>query len=306
MLRAGVVDRPAKGKIHQKPVPSAGGLALIFSWSVVSLVAMSFTVSSTKFLIGGAIIAGGLTAGLVGFIDDWKGLSPGLKFGGELVAAALLLIVFHSLYEFPLVLSIFLVLLWTLGLMNAVNMIDGLDGLAAGVGAISGLFFATVGALQGEILLVLLSLLIVAVCLGFLPFNFYPAKVFMGDSGSLFLGYVLAALGLVSFKRTITFLDLGIPFLILGFPIWEGTLSIIRRRVKGKEVFASDLSHSYNIFISRGFSYRGVVLFCYFLAAFCGLCGLAIWFLSYKGDLAVIAVAVLVGVGVTWRYELLA
>jgi UDP-GlcNAc:undecaprenyl-phosphate GlcNAc-1-phosphate transferase len=164
-------------------------------------------------------------------------------------------------------LTVILTIFWITALMNAVNLIDGLDGLAAGISAIAAAAFLILGLMQGQIAAALLSAAVLGASIGFLPYNFHPAKIFLGDAGSLLLGYVLATISIVGPFKTTTALTVVLPILILGLPLFDTSWAILRRTVAGRKVYEADTGHVHHQLHRRGLSHRATVLTLYGISA---------------------------------------
>ncbi len=281
-LRAGVVDHPGRRKMHQVPVPLLGGAGIVVSFFVVTAGILLWTPE----LLGDdvtklrAILGGGLAVGLLGLYDDWRGSKVWFKFAFQAVAAAIVVTagVQARLFTNPLGdrfdlgwLGVPLTILWIVGVTNAMNLIDGLDGLAAGIGTIASLSLCAVGALTDQPLVAILALALGGASLGFLPFNFYPARIFLGDTGSMFLGFVLAGLGVVGSLKASTATVLIIPIVVLGIPVFDTLWAIQRRTRRRVSPFKPDRDHLHHRLVRVGLHHRHVVLVLYFVAAFLGV-----------------------------------
>lgn len=267
----GAVDKPNARKVHTRIMPRLGGLA-IFAAFVGGVLIVIPAIDSIKaeavwgLLIGGAIIV------LTGALDDRFELSPKLKLLG-IVLAACVVVAFGlkvDLVNIPFGnssvpldwLSIPLTIFWIVGVTNAINLIDGLDGLAAGVSAISTGTILTLAIIMNNGTVMLLSAVLLGSIIGFLFFNFYPAKIFMGDSGALFLGFSIATLSILGFKQA-TFVSFIVPLFIIGVPLSDTFFAIIRRWVNKKPIFEADKGHLHHCLLHLGFSHRRTVLIIY-------------------------------------------
>lgn len=241
-----VVALPGKRHIHSRITPRMGGLAIYSAFLVGCAIFLKGDRQIMALLIGGAIIAIG------GFLDDLTELSPKAKVFFQLIAT--LIVVFYGgiriehinipggfVLDFG-VLATLVTILWIVGITNAVNLIDGLDGLCGGVSAIILATLVTLSYLQGRDDVVLISILLLASVLGFLYYNFYPATIFMGDTGSLFIGFMIATISLLGFKST-AFLTLGPAIFMLAIPILDTFLSIVRRKLRGQAITTADKEH---------------------------------------------------------------
>jgi len=275
--RIGAVDSPGQGKIHTRPIPRSGGLALAGGLLVAVLGGMaagSGAISWSREMIGVLTGAGIVTC--VGLWDDTKGTTPLVKAIGQLAAAGCLVLVGIRPDFLPAPLAVIIVPVYVLGSSNAMNLIDGLDGLATGVAAIAALGFVAVGMAAGVPIVSGLALVLLGSCLGFLLHNFHPARIFLGDSGSNLIGFLLAVLmiGVVTDRHDPRWFVA--PLVILGLPIVDTAWSIVRRRRQRQSILAGDLGHIYNRMVERGLGHRGAVLACYAIGVACVACGLLI------------------------------
>ncbi len=270
----GAVDQPNKRRINTKPMPTAGGLAIFISFSL-SILFLFDDIIPTSYALH-LIIPSGIIV-ITGLIDDIFEISPRQKMIGILLAALYVCFVFdiimHSI-TLPYIgtiqfgwLSYPITILWISGLTNAINLIDGLDGLASGVSIIAlttigiiGYIGASTGAVN---IVVPLSIFILLMStLGFFPFNFYPAKLYLGDTGALFLGFLISLLSLQGLKNA-TFISLITPLIILGVPLTDTVFAMIRRLLNKKPISSADKMHLHHRLISLGFTHRGAVLMIY-------------------------------------------
>ncbi len=265
-VRAGAVDRPGARKVHSVPVPCWGGLGIYLGFTAAVLLGVPLTREIQGLLAGGVAIL------LVGLVDDWRGLSPWTKLAGQ-IAAASILVAFGITVDFvtnPLggmlylgAFSIPVTIAWIVGITNALNLVDGLDGLAAGIAAISAGTIAVVSFGQEAPLVACCALLLAAAVLGFLPHNFHPARIFMGDGGSMFLGFMLASLAVLGLTKSATAFSLILPILILGIPIFDMVFAIIRRCLRGQHIFTADRDHLHHRLLDLGLNQRQTVLVIY-------------------------------------------
>ncbi|MEI7025682.1 glycosyltransferase family 4 protein [Paenibacillus sp. y28] len=270
----GAVDAPNHRKVHTRIMPRLGGLAIFLAFiGAFFAVAPAFAELNeevvTGLLIGGAIVV------LVGALDDRYQLSPKWKLLGQIIAAS---VVVYCGVQIDLVnlpfgdstvdmgwLSIPLTIFWIVGVTNAINLIDGLDGLAAGVSAIATATIMVMALIMGNITVVILSALLLGSIVGFLFYNFHPAKIFMGDSGALFLGFSLATLSILGFKQA-TLVSFIVPIVMLGVPLSDTFFAIVRRIVNKTPISVADKSHLHHCLLQLGFSHRKTVLVIYGIA----------------------------------------
>lgn len=277
-IKVGAIDVPKdERRIHNKPMPLMGGLAIYIGVVLSSLIFLPMEKTLISILLGASIIL------VSGIIDDIKGLSPKLKLLFQLVAGLVLVLgdikvdFITNPFSHNYVLlylkwfSIPITLFWIVGITNTVNLIDGLDGLACGVAAISSLSLMLVAQKFGETNVTILSAVVAGACLGFLPYNFNPAKIFMGDTGALLLGFMLAAISIEGVMKSVATIAIVVPILILGVPIFDTTFAIFRRLLSGQSVATADKGHLHHRLLDRGFSQRQTVLILYGLSAIFGM-----------------------------------
>lgn len=273
-FKIGATDKPNHRKVHVKIMPRLGGLAIFLSFIIGIMIIHPDGEYHLPILIGGIIIL------LTGMLDDVKEISPKLKLAGQIAAAAVVVIwgnlnvdfinlPFGGRIEFGF-LSIPLTMIWIIGITNAINLIDGLDGLAGGVSTIALLTIAGMSIIQGNIYVSVMALILAASTAGFLLYNFHPAKIFMGDTGALFLGFMIGVLSLLGYKN-VTFISLIIPIIILGVPISDTFFAIIRRLVNKQPLSAPDKSHLHHCLLRIGFTHRQTVLLIYAMSTVFGL-----------------------------------
>lgn len=277
-IRIGAIDIPKdERRVHKEPMPLIGGLAIFLGVILSSLMFLPINKSLISIIIGGSIIL------VSGIIDDLKGLSPKMKLLFQLVAGFTLILgdvkvdfITNPFSNQNLLLdlnwiSIPVTLFWVIGITNTLNLIDGLDGLAGGVAMISSLSLMFVAAKFGHTDVIILSAIVAGSCLGFLKFNFNPASIFMGDTGALFLGFMLAAISIEGVMKSVATIAIIVPILILGVPIFDTTFAIFRRFLSGKSIMAADKGHLHHRLLNKGFSQKKTVLILYGISAIFGI-----------------------------------
>lgn len=272
-IEAGALDTPDERKVHSKPTPRMGGLAIYFA--VIIAIFVSMKINSQ--ILG--IVAGGTVMLLIGIIDDLKQLSAKIKLMGQIIAA-LVLVAFDIRIEWitnpfgPMLyldyLSIPVTILWVVAVTNTVNLIDGLDGLAAGVSSIAAITICIVALQQDLWAVAVLTAIIAGSALGFLFHNFNPAKIFMGDTGSLFLGYMLSAVSIMGAVKGAATIALFVPIVALGLPIMDTAFAIIRRYTNGVPIFRPDKGHLHHRLLAMGLTQKQVVLSMYLISGMLG------------------------------------
>jgi len=279
-LRYQIVDQPGSRKVHQVAVPLLGGIPIFIGFSV----ALVAHLPMGRPLIG--VLIGGFLALCLGLCDDLWSIRPGLKILGQIGIGVL---TYYSGFSIGFVsnpiggglihlggVALPITVLWIVAIMNTINLIDGLDGLAAGVVAISALFLCIVAIGMGQSFAALMAVAVVGASLGFLRFNFAPAQIFMGDSGAMFLGYMLSVISIIGvLKSTIAF-SLLIPIIVLGVPIFDTIFAIFRRLRHRRALWGSDMEHIHHRLLRRGMSQRRATLFLYGGSSFLGVLAICV------------------------------
>lgn len=298
----GKMDEPDPRKVHKEPIPRLGGIA-IFLGSICALVVLELLQPGffTKQTHWYGIIIGSSLMFLLGVIDDLKTLSAKFKFvfqiGVALIAYYMgvkILVLSNPLggmLVLPEWLSVAMTVFWLVGITNTINLIDGLDGLAAGVSMIAGITLSIIAMQTNQYLGAVIILTLVGSTIGFLRYNFNPAKIFMGDSGSLFLGFTLAAISITGVLKLAATVTILLPLLILGVPILDTTFAIVRRALSGKPIFQPDKGHLHHRLLGIGLSQRRVVIVIYGFSSL--LAGIALYLAEIRVAQEVMIVSIL-------------
>lgn len=304
-FRVGAVDNPNARRINKVPMPSSGGLAIFIAFFMATLVFMPF-VNPQVFMNGHSylsyilpVVLGALMIVTTGFIDDIYEISPKLKmlgiFFGAFIIWAFTSFRFDSfkipfwgpLLHFGPIVTFFLTILWIVSITNAINLIDGLDGLVSGVSIISLVTMAIVSYFflpQTDFFLTVTILILIASIAGFFPYNYHPAIIYLGDTGALFIGFMIGVLSLQGLKNA-TAVVVVTPVIILGVPIMDTAVAIIRRSLSGKKFYEPDKMHLHHRLLSMGFTHRGAVLVVYGIALLFSLTSLLLNVSSRVGGL---------------------
>lgn len=293
-----VMDYPELRKIHTQITPRMGGVS-IFAGTVVGLLYLQPDIPHFfSIYLGATIIM------ITGLLDDRYQLRPLAKLSGQVIAAALLLfsgmlienitIPLYGMIELNPFFSAVVTFFWIIGITNAINLIDGLDGLATGVSTIALISVTIMAFIDAQIAVVLICFALIGSNLGFLVHNFYPAKIYMGDTGSLFLGYSVAVLSMLGLFKSLTFFSFVIPILVLALPIFDTLFSILRRIINKKPVMEADNQHIHYQLIAAGFSHRTTVLILYAFSAFFGALAIFFSYASFALSLGITFLIVLI------------
>ncbi|MEA3376935.1 MAG: MraY family glycosyltransferase [Chloroflexota bacterium] len=300
--RVGIIDQPEARKIHQDPIPRLGGAAIL-----VAVILVAFVLGERfNFDQFGIILVGATGVSFMGLVDDRWGLRPMIKLVGQ-VAAALLLYgsgIHIGMFHYP-ALNLMATVLWVVCITNAINLLDNMDGLAGGVAAIAAAHFALMCSFSGQYLVGALSIALLGACLGFLFYNLNPASIFMGDSGSLFLGFVLAATGIkLRFPENVTFVTWMVPVLVLGVPVFDTGLVILSRLRRGLNPLTSPgRDHVSHRLVAAGMSRQEAVLALYVVSFATGLVAIFVTQASVLEGYIGGGIAALVGLFGLWAME---
>lgn len=285
--KTGAVDKPDARKVHKAPIPRIGGVG-IFLAVILAMIAIGTLINLGRenlHEIRGLLISATLMF-IVGIIDDYKNLPAKIKLCGQIVAAAVLVVGYEVRVDFVTDpfgdylylewLAIPATIFWLVGLTNTVNLIDGLDGLAAGVCGLAAATIFLVAMEQSYFIITILTAAICGAALGFLFYNTNPARIFMGDSGSLFLGYMLAGISIIGAMKSTAIIALIVPILALGIPIMDTIFAILRRYLGGQPIFKPDKGHLHHRLLRLGFTQRQAVFLMYVISAMLGLSAIAL------------------------------
>lgn len=320
-FKVGAVDNPNARRINKVPMPSAGGLAIFIAFTLAALWFLPGIVTHVNFhgtyfdYILPLVVASTIIV-VTGFIDDVKELTPAPKMLGIVIAASIIWFFTEFHFDsfkipfggpfiiFPTWLSFFLTVLWIVAITNAVNLIDGLDGLVSGVSIIS---LTTMGIVSyfflhdSNIFLTLTIFILVAAIIGFLPYNYNPAIIYLGDTGALFIGFMIGVLSLQGLKNS-TAVAVVTPMIILGVPITDTVMAIIRRKLSGRKISEADRMHLHHRLLSLGLTHRGTVLVIYAISFIFSLTSLLLNVSSRVGGVLLVLT---MGLGVEILSELI-
>jgi UDP-GlcNAc:undecaprenyl-phosphate GlcNAc-1-phosphate transferase len=311
----GAIDVPKDNRrMHKKPIPRLGGLGIFLAFLCVVMLFCELNLQMLSILFGAAVIV------VLGIFDDIMALGAKFKFVIQIIAAAIPVCVgglriqmltnpnlfSNQVYIDLGVFAIPITIFWIVAITNAVNLIDGLDGLAVGVSSIASLTVLAVALLTENIQVALVMAALTGACLGFLPYNFNPATIFMGDTGSTFLGYMLASMSIMGLFKFYTVISFAVPFLILGLPIFDTAAAIMRRLAEGRSPMSPDRGHVHHRLMDMGFNQKQAVAILY---AISGTLGFAAVVLTSSGEMKAmflifaVILAVVVGLGLLHTIE---
>ena len=284
-MRADIVDKPAHHKRHKEPVPQLGGAAIYLACLISTLILLPMTSPVITLLMGATMIV------FLGIIDDIFIAKAWAKLLGQILIAFITYKSGIRIDSFTIPngsviildwLSMPLTVFWIISIINAVNLIDGVDGLAAGITAITSGCLATIAFMIHQPQAGVLLLVLTGSCLGFLRYNFAPAKIYMGDAGSMLLGYVLATVSIIGVLKSSATLSLFVPFFAMGIPIGDTVFSIFRRAKNNKPIFQADNGHIHHKLLQRGMTVKQVALSEYAITLGLGIIAIVICMIGSK------------------------
>ena len=291
----GALDKPDNRKVHKKIMPRLGGLAIYIAFMVAVLASVEITKEILGVLLGGTFIV------IVGILDDKYGLPAKVKLLGQIMAASILVLfgvqiewINHPLggYIYTEFFAIPITIFWVISFTNVVNLIDGLDGLAAGVSAIASITVILVAAQMGYFHVAVLTSALAGGIIGFIRYNFNPATIFMGDTGSMFIGYMLAAISVLGAFKTAATVSLIVPAIALGLPIMDTSFAILRRYTNGRPIFQPDKGHLHHRLLAMGMNQKQAVLLMYGITAMLGIA--AVLWAEVDGFYAALIIAAII------------
>ncbi len=307
-IKVGAIDYPRKRGMHKEPIPRMGGVAIVLGFIITMFILVPFvkelqSIQFIGFMIGAVVIV------VMGMFDDIYTLKPKIKLAFQMVAA--LIVIFTgtriNIVTWPFIANLEafsapITLVWIIGVTNAVNLIDGVDGLAAGVSSICALCLTVLCVLSGTPLAVVLSACLAGSCFGFLPRNFSPAEVIMGDTGALFLGFVLSVTSIIGVFKSYALLAVVIACFALGLPIFDTIFAMARRALKGKPIMEADRGHLHHRLIDSGLSPSSAVVVLYGLSILMAILAITIALSDWRA-LIVIIVFIIVLASMMFVYK---
>ena len=286
----GALDKPNFRKVHKTPTSILGGIVILISFVIGLFIAHPVEHEIKPILIGAICI------NILGVVDDLYDLKPIIKLIGQLCIASI--VVFHNItldlitlpfgivIEFG-VLSIPMTIIWIVAVTNAINLVDGLDGLASGVSLIALTTIGFIAILQQNIFIMMICSVLIGSLIGFLRFNFYPAKIFLGDNGAMLLGYIIGVLSLLGFKN-ITLISLFFPIIILAVPFIDMVFAMIRRYLKGQPIMQADKSHLHHRLLDLGYTHPQTVILIYSIGILFSIASIILYLSTTFGAILIV------------------
>lgn len=311
-IKINAIDVPKdERRVHKKPTPLLGGLAIYFSFIITMMLKNGHLIKQEKGIIIGATIIV-----IAGFLDDKYDLRPIIKLLLQ-ISAAICLILYdikiisvtdpfssYDSYINIMWLSVPLTVIWVVGITNAINLIDGLDGLAAGVALISTvtLFIIALLNISTRMEAAILTSVLIGSIMGFLPYNFYPASIFMGDTGAQLLGFLLGAISIQGAIKSAAAFAISVPILALGLPIYDTLFAMIRRKINGKPIMGADRGHLHHRLLDMGLTQRQAVIIMYLISTVLGAFAIIAMQISSANSYFLLASIMILIVIIAWKF----
>ena len=305
-IKLGFVDVPEDRKLHKEAIPLLGGVAIVIGAVLAILLTVFLIFGQVPRTIAGVLLASTLVA-LTGLFDDRLGLPAWMKLAGQFLGFSIL-VYFGIRVQLPIwePLNYAITFLWLAGISNAINFLDNMDGLSAGVSAVAASFILLFAVVQEQFLVSTLAAAVLGACLGFLRYNFSPARIYMGDAGSLFLGFLLAVLGMqLRFPENSNFVTWMVPVLVLGLPIFDMTLVIFSRIRRGISPNTAGKDHISHRLLLMNYSQREAVLMLYLVGGILGMIAIFVTQATIMESLTIGGLVAVSGLYAIWRLEVI-
>ncbi len=308
-IKLQIVDIPKDNRRgHNKPIPLLGGMAIYISFMVTLFLKLGrLTNSEIGLILGSTVIVIG------GFVDDKFNIKPWCKLLFQLAATLILIVYgikivlitnpFSGLYQFVNlgIMSIPLTLIWVIGITNALNLIDGLDGLAAGIALISSITIFIIAVLNGRNEAAILTIILAGATAGFLPYNFNPASIFMGDTGAQLLGFLLAAISIEGAVKSAAAFSIAVPILALGIPIYDTLFAMVRRKINGKPIMQADRGHLHHRLLDMGLTQKQAVMIMYIISAVLGSFSIVAMEINAQRSYFLLIIVMIILILIAWK-----
>ncbi|CAB1254004.1 putative undecaprenyl-phosphate N-acetylglucosaminyl 1-phosphate transferase [Clostridiaceae bacterium BL-3] len=308
-IKLQIVDIPKDNRrVHNKPIPLLGGMAIYISFMVTLFLKLGrLTNSEIGLILGSTVIVIG------GFLDDKFNIKPWCKLLFQLAATLILIVYgikivlitnpFSGLYQFVNlgIMSIPLTLIWVIGITNALNLIDGLDGLAAGIALISSITIFIIAVLNGRNEAAILTIILAGATAGFLPYNFNPASIFMGDTGAQLLGFLLAAISIEGAVKSAAAFSIAVPILALGIPIYDTLFAMVRRKINGKPIMQADRGHLHHRLLDMGLTQKQAVMIMYIISAVLGSFSIVAMEINAQRSYFLLIIVMIILILIAWK-----
>ncbi len=303
-ISLGFVDLPEERKLHSEPIPLLGGIAIILGAILALLLAVYIVYGGLPRSVAGVLLASTLVA-LTGLVDDRRGLPAWLKLAGQF-AGFMILVYFGIRVQLPIPepLNYAITFLWLAGISNAINFLDNMDGLSAGISGVAASFILLLAIVNEQFLVSALAAAVLGACLGFLRYNFKPATIYMGDTGSLFLGFLLAVLSIqLRFPENSNFVTWMVPVLVLGLPIFDMTLVVLSRMRRGVSPNTPGKDHVSHRLVNHGSTQKEALLWLYLAGGTLGMIAIFVTQATISESLVIGGLVALIALYAFWKLE---